>query len=33
MLVAQARLQFELWTGKKPTASIMHDAAAAALGQ
>jgi 3-dehydroquinate dehydratase / shikimate dehydrogenase len=33
MLVAQARLQFELWTGKQPTASIMHDAAAAALGQ
>ena len=32
MLVAQARLQFELWTGKTPAAEVMHDAAAAALG-
>lgn len=31
MLVAQARLQFELWTGKTPPASIMYDAATAAL--
>jgi shikimate dehydrogenase len=33
MLVAQARLQFELWTGKTPAASVMHAAAAAALGE
>ena len=33
MLVAQARLQFELWTGKKPSAAVMHNAAAAALEQ
>lgn len=31
MLVAQARLQFELWNGKSPPATVMHDAAAAAL--
>lgn len=33
MLVAQARLQFQLWTGKTPATNIMHDAAIAALGQ
>ena len=33
MLVAQARLQFELWTGKKPPAAVMQAAAAAALEQ
>jgi 3-dehydroquinate dehydratase/shikimate dehydrogenase len=32
MLVAQARLQCELWTGKTPAAEVMHGAAAAALG-
>lgn len=32
MLVAQARLQFELWIGKTPAAEVMHAAAAAALG-
>lgn len=31
MLVAQARLQFQLWTGKTPPASVMYDAATAAL--
>jgi 3-dehydroquinate dehydratase/shikimate dehydrogenase len=31
MLVAQARLQFQLWTGKTPSAAVMHDAAIAAL--
>jgi 3-dehydroquinate dehydratase/shikimate dehydrogenase len=31
MLVAQAQLQFELWTGKSPDAEVMHDAATAAL--
>lgn len=31
MLVEQARLQFELWTGKTLPADIMHDAAIAAL--
>ena len=31
MLVAQARLQFELWTGKTPPARVMYDAAIAAL--
>jgi len=31
MLVAQAQLQFELWTGKTAPASVMHDAAIAAL--
>lgn len=33
MLVAQARIQFELWTGQAPSLSIMRAAAAAALGQ
>ena len=33
MLVAQARRQFELWTGKTPSAKLMHDAAAAALSR
>jgi 3-dehydroquinate dehydratase/shikimate dehydrogenase len=33
MLVAQARIQFELWTGQAPSLSIMRDSAAAALGQ
>jgi 3-dehydroquinate dehydratase / shikimate dehydrogenase len=33
MLVAQAKNQFELWTGQTPSLNIMHDAAAAALGQ
>lgn len=33
MLVAQARRQFELWTGKEPSTNLMYDAAAAALGQ
>ncbi len=32
MLVAQARRQFELWTGKQPSTDLMHGAAAAALG-
>ena len=32
MLVAQARRQFELWTGKTPSAELMYDSAAAALG-
>lgn len=32
MLVAQAKIQFELWTGKKPTASVMYDAGVAGLG-
>jgi 3-dehydroquinate dehydratase / shikimate dehydrogenase len=31
MLVAQAIIQFELWTGKKPSSSIMHDATVALL--
>ena len=31
MLVAQARRQFELWTGKAPSAELMHNAAIAAL--
>ena len=31
MLVAQAKIQFELWTGKTASESIMYDAAAAAL--
>lgn len=31
MLVAQARLQFELWTGRPAPASVMYDAAIAAL--
>jgi len=33
MLVAQAKIQFELWTGQAPSLSIMRDSAAAALGQ
>ena len=33
MLAAQARLQFALWTGRKPSAELMYDSAAAALGQ
>ena len=33
MLVAQARRQFQLWTGKEPSSNLMHDAAAAALRQ
>ena len=32
MLVAQAKIQFRLWTGKTPVESIMYDSAAAALG-
>ena len=32
MLVAQAKNQFRLWTGKTASASIMYDAAAVALG-
>lgn len=32
MLVAQAKIQFELWTGKKPSSSVMYDAARAGLG-
>jgi 3-dehydroquinate dehydratase/shikimate dehydrogenase len=31
MLVAQARMQFELWTGRKTSSSIMHNAAAVSL--
>ena len=31
MLVAQARLQFELWTGHTPPAKVMYDAAIAVL--
>ena len=33
MLVAQAKIQFQLWTGQAPSASLMYDSAAAALGQ
>lgn len=33
MLVAQARRQFELWTGKTPGTNLMYDAATVALGQ
>jgi shikimate dehydrogenase len=33
MLVAQAGLQFELWTGKTPSASVMYDAALAPLSR
>jgi 3-dehydroquinate dehydratase/shikimate dehydrogenase len=33
MLVAQARRQFQLWTGKQPATNLMYDAAAAALRQ
>ncbi len=31
MLVSQARIQFELWTGKKSSSSVMYDAAAGGL--
>jgi 3-dehydroquinate dehydratase/shikimate dehydrogenase len=31
MLVAQARLQFQLWTGKLPSEALMYDAGLAAL--
>lgn len=31
MLVAQAKIQFELWTDRKPSTSIMYNAAATAL--
>jgi 3-dehydroquinate dehydratase/shikimate dehydrogenase len=33
MLAAQARRQFELWTGKTPPVTLMYDSAAAALRQ
>ena len=33
MLVAQAKIQFELWTGQTPSSSLMHDSAAAGLDQ
>lgn len=33
MLVAQAKFQFELWTGKPPSLSNMYEAASAALDQ
>ena len=33
MLAAQARRQFELWTGKTPSATLMYDSAAGALRQ
>ncbi len=33
MLVAQAKIQFELWTRQTPSSSIMYDSAIAALGQ
>ena len=33
MLAAQARRQFELWTGKTPSPKLMYDSAAAALRQ
>jgi len=33
MLVAQAQLQFKLWTGKAAPASVMHSAAVRALAQ
>ena len=33
MLVAQAKIQFELWTGKKPVHATMFEAAANALGR
>lgn len=33
MLVAQARRQFELWTGKIPSTDLMYNAAATALGR
>jgi shikimate 5-dehydrogenase len=31
MLVAQAKIQFELWTGQAPSATTMYESAAAAL--
>lgn len=31
MLVAQAKIQFELWTGKEPSARVMYDAGVAGL--
>jgi 3-dehydroquinate dehydratase / shikimate dehydrogenase len=31
MLVAQAKIQFELWTGQTPSSTTMYDSAAAAL--
>ena len=31
MLVAQARLQFELWMGKTPSGTVMYQAGLAAL--
>jgi len=31
MLVAQAKIQFELWTGKKPASSVMYNAASSAI--
>jgi 3-dehydroquinate dehydratase/shikimate dehydrogenase len=33
MLVAQAKIQFQLWTDEAPSSSIMYESAAAALGQ
>ena len=33
MLVAQARVQFELWTGKTPSSGLMYDAGLAALSR
>ena len=33
MLVAQAKTQFQLWTGQAPSSSIMYESAAAALAQ
>jgi shikimate dehydrogenase len=33
MLVAQAKIQFELWTGQAPSSSAMYESAAAALAQ
>jgi shikimate dehydrogenase len=32
MLVAQAKIQFELWTGKEPSSAVMYDAGRAGLG-
>ncbi len=33
MLVAQAKIQFELWTGQRPSSELMYDAASNALGR
>jgi shikimate 5-dehydrogenase len=33
MLATQAQLQFNLWTGKTPPASLMYDAGLAALSR